>query len=839
MKRIFVLLTAVCLAALLTLSLLPSLNGASSASITAEGAGVAALTPLTDYGAWFQQQTGHTPDADYFGAYAFMPISDTLYIGFGAARPAEADGAILAQTDGVTITAVSTLTEQGFIGMARDGDALIIPGVDPCCDDDWAWGNAYVYKPPHSLVKHRNLPDVIHSWGLWVDETAGTLYTAVSFSPDGGDSGGVFSSADQAQSWMQIADSTDGVGLDRTYDIIGQHEKFYITWNDVYTEACGLAVSENIGQTWSRIGGIQTACRPRLAVFQDNVLALRNDRAALYAINAAGTAVTHTLPGFQAAEWVYNYLTVDGDGALYIIADDGRVLRTTDFTTWETVIETDLDFVAIGYWPEKNWLILSNRGSTAGLWRFDLAAPSLAPRAKYLILLIADGWGANHIAAANDYAGTAPAYQSWPRSWLSTFPAGGGYDSNLAWSDFAYALINTTDSAAAATAMYAGVKTANGRIAIDENAAARLETISEKARAFGQAAGAVSSVHVSHATPGAWMAHNDGRSNGYAIADEGFWGDPNATGTVLDNSWYGGGHGPTLPPLGVVIGAGHPDWHGGNYVNTAMRDKLSTESGEPGAFVFIERIAGNPDGGDRLLAAANLSTTTQLAGLFGGTGGNLEYRLADGSGHDLENPTLAQMTTAALMTLNRSPNGFVLMVEGGAVDWASHSNSMDAMIGEMIGFNEAVQTVTDWVDAPDNGSSWDNTLVIVTGDHETGYLTAGLGIFPDQPLGAVTSATLALEKVVSSAGRRASWEDDGNDEIDVGETVYWAWNSGGHSNSLIPLYAQGVGAELFAAHVVGADPARGPYVDNTAVFQIMDAVVRPPDLFLPLIIRQP
>ena len=100
------------------------------------------------------------------------------------------------------------------------------------------------------------------------------------------------------------------------------------------------------------------------------------------------------------------------------------------------------------------------------------------------------------------------------------------------------------------------------------------------------------------------------------------------------------------------------------------------------------------------------------------------------------------------------------------------------MIGELIDFNEAVQEVIDWVEDPNNGSSWSNTLLIVTGDHETGYLTPGPGIFPNNSLGEVSERTLALEKMISGGdGRRASWEDDnGNYLIDGTEIVYWAWN---------------------------------------------------------------
>ena len=840
MQRMFYIITAVFLAIWLGVTISPSLEAVRPAPKAVNNVSLLPLTDLADYSQWFQQQTGYAPDAAYFGAYALAPISDTLYVGFGAARPAEFDGALLAQSDGVTVTAVSTLSEQGFIDMTIVSDTLVIPGADPCCGDGWELGNTYVYTSAPILTKYRNLPDVIHSWGLWLDAADDVWYTAVSFSPAGGDGGGVFSSANQAQSWTLIADLNSGVGQDRTYDITGQHDKLYITWSDVADNPCGLAVSEDNGQTWTRLAGLQTMCRPRLFSFQDNLLALKADRSALVAIDAAGTAVTHTFPGFQVMDWAYNYLAADGDGWLYTITDDGRVMRTADLAAWQTVADTQLDLITLAYWPQKNWLVLSDRGSDAQLWRLDLTSLPSQPEAKYIVLLIADGWGANQIAAANAYAGAAPPYQSWPQTWMSTFPAGGSYDSDLAWTDFNYLKSGTTDSAAAATALYTGVKTANGRIAVNENDTARLTTISEKARALGLAAGAVTTVYSSHATPGAWIGHNSARGNGYAIADEGLWGDPNTTGTITDSPYYDGGYGPTRPPVDVLIGAGHPNWHGDRYVNDAIRDKLFAESGQPGAFTFVERLAGSADGGARLLAAANLSTTTRLAGLFGGVNGNLEYRLADGSGHDPENPTLAEMTTAALTTLTRAPNGFVLMVEGGAVDWAGHVNNMDFMIGEMIGFNEAVQAVIDWVDAPGNDSDWANTLVIVTGDHETGYLTAAPGVFPNQSLGAITTATLSLEKVVASAGRRASWEDgNGNDEIDAGEAVYWAWNSGSHSNSLIPLYAQGAGAELLVSHVAGTDSVRGDYVDNTAVFQVMDAVLPQSKQFLPIILNAP
>jgi alkaline phosphatase len=457
---------------------------------------------------------------------------------------------------------------------------------------------------------------------------------------------------------------------------------------------------------------------------------------------------------------------------------------------------------------------------------FIYQSPALAgtqSKAKYVILLIADGTGNNHYKAANLYTGLTPAYQSWRNYWMATYPYGSSYNPSLAWSDHNYINSGYTDSAAAATALYTGVKTANGHISVSYDGSQRLSTLAEEAQGSGMGAGAVTSVLVSDATPGAWLSHNDSRTNGYAIADEALWGDPNTTGTAPPDNHYDGGRGITTPPLDVLIGSGV--YLNDYYVNTSIRNKLIIESGDPGAFTYVERQTG-VNGGISLLNAAGDPQVTRLAGLFGDSTGNLDYRLADGSGYNSENPTLAQIAEAAIEVLGRNPNGFVLMIEGGAIDHAAHANNMDEMVGEVIDFNNAVQVVIDWVEDTSNDSSWDNTLVIITADHETGYLAASPTAFPNQPLGEITPYTLSLEKSQQDTLRRASWEDDNDDNlIDNGETVYWAWNSGGHTNSLVNLFTKGLGETEFFKYTQGWDPIRGSYLNNTDVYQVMHSVI--------------
>jgi alkaline phosphatase len=153
------------------------------------------------------------------------------------------------------------------------------------------------------------------------------------------------------------------------------------------------------------------------------------------------------------------------------------------------------------------------------------------------------------------------------------------------------------------------------------------------------------------------------------------------------------------------------------------------------------------------------------------------------------------MTNAALNVLDEDPDGFFLMVEGGAVDWASHNNQSGRMIEEQADFNKAVETVINWIK---KNSNWGETLLIVTADHETGYLTGPDS--GDTPTGPV-------------------W----NDLVNNGRKVLpgFEWHSGSHTNSLVPFYAKGRGARLFKKATAGDDPVRGTYVDNTSVANVI------------------
>jgi alkaline phosphatase len=427
---------------------------------------------------------------------------------------------------------------------------------------------------------------------------------------------------------------------------------------------------------------------------------------------------------------------------------------------------------------------------------------------KNVFILISDGCGFNHVLAADYYAAgkaRAQEYEKFPERYAcSTFSYYGSYDPELAWSSFDQVMSGATDSASAGTAISAGIKTYDAGIGvdIDGNPAKHLM---ERAEELDKATGVVTSVEFSHATPAAFVAHNVSRNNYSAIANE----------MLVDSA------------ADVIIGCGHPFYDdngsartptssqygyvGGKTTWEALTDSDGDGTGLVGAdadgdgtadeWTFIEDLADfeklakgkkvkgkkkNEQIPARLCGVPRVYTTLQQN--RGGDRTAEPFAVALNSGV----PTLRQMTLAALTVLSRDKDGFVVMVEGGAVDWAGHANQMGRMIEEQGEFNDMVDAVCDWIEG--NGG-WGDNLVIVTADHETGYL-----------LGPDSAADGTWNPLVNNG---------------KGEVPGHEWNSGNHTNSLVPFYARGSGARLFGDRVVGADPVHGKYIDNTSIAKVI------------------
>jgi len=419
---------------------------------------------------------------------------------------------------------------------------------------------------------------------------------------------------------------------------------------------------------------------------------------------------------------------------------------------------------------------------------------------KNIIVFISDGCGFNQVDAASlyQYGETGKqVYEQFPVKYaMSTYPINGqGYDPKLAWLDFDYVNQKPTDSAASATTMATGVKTLNGSIGVDSDGN-EIENISERVEKFGKASGVISSVMFSHATPAGFSVHNESRGNYEEIAK-----------AMIKNS-----------KLEVIMGGGHPLYDNDSqpqsennyrYVGgeetwiSLVEGKIGNDSdgdGSPDSWVLIEdqtefqKLMSGPTE-KRLIGIPKVASTLQQS--RGGDTQAEPFAVAFTSNV----PTLEEMTKVAINVLDNDPDGFFLMVEGGAIDWASHGNLSGRMIEEEISFNKAIEAAIKWVE---NNSSWEETLIVVTGDHETGYLT-GPGSNPEGDQTNLATNEIWKPLVNNGKGTQPGME----------------WHSEGHTNSLIPFFAKGTGSEKFIERVKGTDPVRGPFIDDSDLGQVL------------------
>ena len=417
---------------------------------------------------------------------------------------------------------------------------------------------------------------------------------------------------------------------------------------------------------------------------------------------------------------------------------------------------------------------------------------------KRIILMVADGSGFNTFLASdyfeNGAAGSGPCASFDVALACSTYPlhkgsapGSGGYlgryDPAATWSSFLHARSNATDSAAAATALATGSKTYRTAVAWTDFNMPVL-SILRHAMARGRSGGLVTSVALTHSTPAAFVAHNVSRKAGDAIALE-----------MLTNT-----------VLRVLMGCGHPgyDDHGTakasgfdyTYVGSpAMWNSLTAgTAGGPNPWSYIE----SPAQFDQLAAGASIpnrvcGVARAISTLQANRPGNV---FADPFAVPLNTnvPSLATMVRGALNVLNQDSDGFFLVVEGGAIDWAASSNRAGRLIEEQVAFNAAVRAVTNWIGSVDG---WTNTLVIVTCDHETGMVWGP----------------------ASGAGQPNPWDPVAN--FGAGIMPGLKFNTRDHSNTLVPLYAHGAGAGVLSGYARKTDPVYGPYADNTDVFKTL------------------
>ncbi|RDU37740.1 alkaline phosphatase [Neobacillus piezotolerans] len=323
-----------------------------------------------------------------------------------------------------------------------------------------------------------------------------------------------------------------------------------------------------------------------------------------------------------------------------------------------------------------------------------------------------------------------------------------------------------TDSAAAGTAMATGIKTNNGMISTSPDGK-KLTTILEAAEASGKATGLVATSTITHATPAVFASHVASRADEASIAPQ-----------MVENG------------VDVLLGGGK------KYFPDSLIDQAKKKS-----YTYINHKSG----------LASAAKSNKLIGLFA------DDALAPSLDREETNqPSLAEMTDAALNVLKKDKDGFFLMVEGSQIDWAGHDHDAAWAMNDVQAFEEALAKALAFAKKDKQ------TLVVVAGDHDTGGMSVGgygvydakveilrnitaTGDYMVTKLDANRSNIKAVVKQYTSLDltdtevekiKNASKPDMAINDI-ISERALVGWTSTAHTGVDVPLYAFGPGSDMF------------------------------------------
>ncbi|MCA9373264.1 hypothetical protein KC921_04180 [Candidatus Woesebacteria bacterium] len=349
----------------------------------------------------FRIYSGFPSVTDSFGAYALKSSGDSLFVGLSADMPITSDGAMLAKVSPKEVkpirvsylNAAGRVTEQGIhsLFLSNDQSYLVIPGSDPCCGDDWSYGNVYTHDlSTDTLYKYRDtakLENVVHFWGI--TETPGGLFGVVSSYYEGlgdwGTAGEIFASADRGKTWSRVTkdphqyinDPSQLLSTYRITDISWFNNRIYIVnGRDGETNEPAIEYTENFGKTWSRFPEVIGDERPRMQVFNSMLVGMKKNRRDFFVIDQANTI--HTVQfryqnQLQAAANVFQVFTV-ANNYLFVITQDGMVLKTNnplEEGNWEMVAAVPGIPTAIEYWPARRVLAVATSGGQGKIFEID------------------------------------------------------------------------------------------------------------------------------------------------------------------------------------------------------------------------------------------------------------------------------------------------------------------------------------------------------------------------------------------------------------------------------------------------------------------------------------
>lgn len=312
---------------------------------------------------------------------------------------------------------------------------------------------------------------------------------------------------------------------------------------------------------------------------------------------------------------------------------------------------------------------------------------------KYVFLFIGDGMSYPQIQAAADYLGAVA-----DKDYVKALPSveyderggailDGPKDLNFMGFDTVGSAVTydycsfAPDSASTATSIATGYKTYSGMINVDITGAKSYETIAEKLHNQKDwKIGIISSVNINHATPAAFYAHQASRNNYYEIGEE------------MINSGFE-----------FFAGGGLKRITGPDKDKTSLYD-LAEQAGYKVVFNQSDAEVLSADDGKAIIIDEHLADSDAM-----------DYEIDRANGEW----ALADHVRKGIELLNND-KGFFMMCEGGKVDWSCHANDAGSTVFDTIALADAVQVAIDFAK-----EHHDETLILVTADHETGGMSIG------------------------------------------------------------------------------------------------------------------
>ena len=436
--------------------------------------------------------------------------------------------------------------------------------------------------------------------------------------------------------------------------------------------------------------------------------------------------------------------------------------------------------------------------------------PIQAQQPKYVFYFIGDGMGVNQVLGTE-------MYQSELKGEIGVTP--------LLFTQFPYATVahtfsasnGVTDSAAAGTALATGHKTKNGAIGVNKDMA-EVTSVATWAKASGYKVGVSTSVSIDHATPASFYAHESSRNNSYQI--------------------------------GLDLIESNFDFYAGsdfvNPTNSNAKDGKTYESLYDLTAKAGYTLARGYKDYQKKAKKAEKMILFQSEAASAKDKGSIPYAIDRQKG----DMTLSEITRAGINFLSKNNDkGFFLMVEGGKIDWACHSNDGATVLAEVQDFDNAIKVAYEFYEQHP-----EETLIIITADHETGGLSLGTGSYDlnlqafkaqkvsengftsilnglrkkyknQVPWEAVQQAlkdnfgfwgTVKLNEKQEARLKAVYDKTFGNQPVALEKSEYlqneqlageakrilnsiarMGWNSGGHSAGFVPVFAIGANAHLF------------------------------------------